>query len=148
MTSEYPGTQPAAEPEADSRIPRRSTVLISLALTLVIFVATMLLMLYYGFARPEPRGSVTVRGNPQWLGATVSLTAASQRNPLHAVHLGSAESHSVTFFVPAGRYALEVGFDGASALVRREIDVHESGDQQIQLPESPATLPASTSPAR
>lgn len=148
MTSEYPGTQPAAEAETDSRIPRRSTVLISLALTLFIFVATMLLMLYYGFARPEPRGSITVRGNSQWLGATVSLTAANQREPLHAVHLGSAESHSVTFFLPAGQYALEVGFDGARVLVRREIKVDESGEQQIQLPESPTTIPASTSPAR
>jgi hypothetical protein len=132
-----------AEDFADSP-PKRSTVSFWLTITVLLLLGVVALLTYRALVVREPGAAVQVQANESWLGTQITLEARDDPSRKYIAYVDASGRHTVTFFVPPGRYALRVGAED-TPLLSRDIVATHGQPADIKLPVvGPGTRPATT----
>jgi hypothetical protein len=156
MTGSFPTTpddshaELTPDDESAGPLPRRTTVLLAVLLTIALGGGGLALLLYRALAMAEPDAVFVVRANRDWQGAELIVEGGSLPQP-RRTQIERLGNYTVPFFLWPGQYTLRVRSQGVEvwtehfALRRRdriEFDLTRSGATTL-----PATLPATTQSA-
>ena len=135
-----------AEQDFSDTMPRRSTIVIWLAVTIVLLAAVVGLLGYRALTVREPQAAVTIQGTEAWADADAVLLSGSGTR-ISETKLDASGRFGATFFVEPGSYRLQLRREGRT-IYDRSIDLVKGKPESIVLPATqPATAPtAPTAP--
>jgi len=128
-------------------MPRRTTVMLAVLLTIALAGGGLALLLYRALAVAEPDAVFVVRANRDWQGAELIVEGGPLSQP-RVTQIERLGNYTVPFFLWPGQYTLRVRSQGVEVWTehftlagrdRIEFDLTRSGATTL-----PATMPATT----
>jgi hypothetical protein len=127
-----------------SRLPKRSRVMMSILLTLLLCSGSLFVLFYYATTHPQPNCTIVVRGNRDWDGIELAVQGGALEKP-QVTKFERLGNYVIPFYLWPGKYTLVARNQGVEVF-SRDVDLTRHDLEDIDLVRAGASTRPATQP--
>ncbi len=127
-----------------TRLPKRSRVIASILLTLLLSSGSLFVLFYYATTRPQPNCTIVVRGNRDWEGIELTVQGGTLAAP-QVTKFEKLGNYVIPFYLWPGKYKLVARNQGVEVF-SKEVDLTRRDLEDIDLVRAGASTQPATQP--